>query len=204
MGLSAYYSILAYNTYAVTCLEYLCQLYWVPPELLKLEARAISKILKIPHHAYGVHGPFQLKQYGLLSFRSLLAINCAAMFRASRVTLAGWRDGWASLVHSLDSIPASDAPSPLLAPLCWDTPPITARLFCAFNGFRDNYLKCIPPHILRKIQGSFHNIAHFKPYGPLVSPIGAAPEGDWVLKKLLKALRSNPQKPQKEAYGVFS
>ena len=37
LGLSAYYAILAYNTYAVTCLEYLCQMFWVPPHLLNLE-----------------------------------------------------------------------------------------------------------------------------------------------------------------------
>ena len=187
----------------MTCLEYLCQLFWVPPELLKLEARAISKTLRIPHHAYGVHGPFQLKQFGLLSIRSLVAINCAAMFRASRVTLHGWRDGWCALLGSLNSVPASSSPSPLLAPSCWDSPPITARLFNAFNGFRDNFLRSIPPHILTKIQGSFHNIAHFKPYGPILSPIGAAPENDRVLSKLLLALRTSPHKPQKQAYEVF-
>ena len=47
-GLSAFFSVLAYNTYAVPCLDYLCQMYGVPPRLLKLEIRAISKILKIP------------------------------------------------------------------------------------------------------------------------------------------------------------
>ena len=60
-----FYSILAYNTYAVTCLEYLCQIYWVPEKLLKLEARAIAIILKAPFYAFGKHGPFQLKQFGL-------------------------------------------------------------------------------------------------------------------------------------------
>ena len=34
LGLSAYYAILAYNTYAVTCLEYLCQVFWIPPTFL--------------------------------------------------------------------------------------------------------------------------------------------------------------------------
>lgn len=56
-GLSAFYSVLAYNTYAGPCLDYLCQMYWVPPSLLRLETRAISKILKIPQHAFGVDGP---------------------------------------------------------------------------------------------------------------------------------------------------
>jgi hypothetical protein len=88
-GLSAYYSILACNTYAVSCLEYLCQLFWVPKRLLKLEARAIAITLKIPYYAYGKHGPFQLKGFGILSIRSVLAINCSAMFRASKVTLKG-------------------------------------------------------------------------------------------------------------------
>ena len=49
LGLSAYYSLLAYNTYAVSCLEYLRQLYWAPDRLFKLEARALSIILKTPH-----------------------------------------------------------------------------------------------------------------------------------------------------------
>ena len=90
LGLSAYYSLLAYNTYVISCLEYLCQLYWVPDRLFKLEARALSIILKIPSFAYGINGPFQLKAYGILLARSPFCLNLSAMFRASRVTLKGW------------------------------------------------------------------------------------------------------------------
>ena len=61
-----------------------------PPRLLKLEARALSIILKISHYAYGVDGPFHLKAFGVLSARSILSVNLAALFRASRVTLVGW------------------------------------------------------------------------------------------------------------------
>ena len=84
---STYFSILAYNTYAVSCLEYLCQMYWIPPRLLKLEARAVAKILKSLSTPMASMAPFQLKVFDMLSIRSVLAINLAAMFRASRVTL---------------------------------------------------------------------------------------------------------------------
>ena len=130
-GLSAFYSILAYNTYAVPCLEYLCQTYWVPPFLLKLEARAIAKILRIPHYAYGTDGPYQLKQIGLLSARSLLCCNLAAMFRASCVTLSGWTDTWSILVSSLPGLTLEGDLSKTMSHPCWDNEPIAARLFCA-------------------------------------------------------------------------
>ena len=61
-GFSAYFSILAYNTYAVSCLEYLRQMFWIPKRLLALEARAIAIILKAPYYTFGKHGPFQLKR----------------------------------------------------------------------------------------------------------------------------------------------
>ena len=48
LGLSTNFSIMAYNTYALSCLGYLCQMFWVPKRLLQLEARALSIILKIP------------------------------------------------------------------------------------------------------------------------------------------------------------
>ena len=165
-GLSAYYSLLAYNTYAVSCLEYLCQMYWVPPRLLKLEARAIAIILKIPYYAYGVDGPFQLKGYGIQSARSIVAMNFSAMFRASRETLKGCDSSWKLLVSSIGQISIEDCLSPTLSPPCWDSGPIVSRLLCAFNGFRDNYLGCIPLHLLKKIQGSFQNYEFLRPHCP--------------------------------------
>ena len=174
-GLSAYYSILAYNTYAASCLEYLCQMLWVPERLLKLEARAIAMILKIPSYAYGKDGPFQLKEFGILSIRSILETNLAAMFRASRVTLKGWDLSWRQLLASLNSQPLQVSPSHTLSPPCWDSDPIASRLFCAFNGFRDNYLGCMPPHILKRIQGSFHSFHFLEPHGPPLSPQEVAP-----------------------------
>ena len=101
-NMSMYYSILAYNSYAVSCLEYLCQLYSVPARLLKLEARAVAIILKIPSHALGIDGPFQLHEAGILSCRSILALNFSAMFRASQVTLRGWQSGWRLLLASCE------------------------------------------------------------------------------------------------------
>ena len=203
LGLSAYYSLLAYNSYCVSCLEYLMQMYSVPPQLLKLEARALSIILKIPHYAYGVDGPFHLKSYGILSARSLLAVNLAALFRASRVTLAGWEKSWRKLVRSLDSRNIGTSISHTLAPPCWEDAPIASRLFSAFNGFRDNYLHSIPPHILRKIQSSFHDYDFLRPDGHPLSPHTNAPLDDQVFKELSAILAKFPEKPKKEAYKVF-
>ena len=64
-------------------------MFWVPKKLLQLEARALSMILKIPSYAYGVDGPFKLKALGILSARSLVSTNLAALVRSSRVTLKG-------------------------------------------------------------------------------------------------------------------
>ena len=203
LGLSAYYSLLAYNAYCVSCLEYLMQMYWVPPRLLKLEARALSIILKIPHYAYGVDGPFHLKSYGILSARSLLAVNLAALFRASRVTLAGWEKSWRKLVRSLDSRNIGTSTSITLAPPCWEDAPIASRLFCAFNGFRDNYLLFIPPHILRKIQSSFHSYDFLRPEGHPLSLQSNAPLDDPIFKDLSSILAKFPDKPQKETYKIF-
>ena len=202
-GLSAYYSILAYNTYAVSCLEYRCQLYWVPPKLLKLEARAIAWSLKIPSYAFGKDGPFKLKEFGILSIRSILAMNLAAMFRAARVTLKGWNLSWGKLLASLNDQEINLHIDPSLSHRCWDSPPIASRLFCAFNGFRDNYLQCIPMHILRRIKQSFPNVSHLEPYGPILSPEGVAPDRDPIYRELMKALRFAKGKPQKDAYHIF-
>ena len=100
-----------------------------PPSLLKLEARAIAKNLRIPYYAYGTDGPFQLKQIGLLSARSILCCNLAAMFRASRVTLSGWTESWSILVSSLAGLSLEGDLSSIMAPSCWDDGPIAARLF---------------------------------------------------------------------------
>ena len=120
-------------------------MYWVPKRLLVLEARAIAKILKAPYYTFGEDGPFQLKNQGLISFRSILAINYAAMFRASRTTLKGWEASWSKLFCFLKELSIHDSPSSSLSPPVWDSLPIVSRLFGAFNGFRDNYLDQIPP-----------------------------------------------------------
>ena len=132
-------------------------MYWAPPSLLKLEARAISRILKIPSYAFGVDGPFHLKKYGILSCRSILSMNMAAMFRASRVTLDGWQRSWGLLLDSLDHRDVTTSPLPSLSPPEWDSHSLASRLLLAYNGFRDNHLGCIPQHVLGKIQHAFHN-----------------------------------------------
>ena len=178
-------------------------MYWVPARLLKLEARAIAMILKIPYYAYGVDGPFQLKNYGILSARSIVAMNFSAMFRASRVTLKEWESSWKLLVSSIGQIAIEDCLSPSLSPPSWDSGPIVSRLFCAFNGFRDNYLGCIPPHLLQRIQGSFHEYGFLRPHGPPLSPDAVSPLDDPIFIELMGALWSKPGKPQKEAYNIF-
>ena len=115
-------------------------MFWTPKRLLALETRAIAIMLKAPYYTFGKHGPFQLKQYGLLSFRSRVVMNLSAMFRASRVTLSGWLSCWAGLLSSVDGRNIDNSISANLAPLCWSSPPIASRLFTAFNGFRDDFL----------------------------------------------------------------
>ena len=123
LNLPAYLAILAYTSYAISCHEYLCQMHWAPPSLLKLEARAISRILKIPSYAFGVDGPFQLKNYGILSCRSILTVNLAAMFRASRVTLDGWQCSWSLLLDSVNTRHIDTAQLHTLSPPSGTLPP---------------------------------------------------------------------------------
>ena len=148
------FSILAYNTYAVSCVEYLCQLFWVPARLLKLEARAVAIILRIPSFAFGVDGPLQLSEHGILSCRSILAVNFAAMFRASRITLQGWQDSWGLLQASTDSRQIESCNAASLSHACSDSLPIVARLFTAYNGFRDDHLACMPAHAAKQNKAS--------------------------------------------------
>ena len=159
-------------------------MYWVPPRLLKPEARAIAIILKIPSYAYGKDGPFKLKEFSILSIGSILAMNFAAMFRAARVALNGWNLSWGKLLASLNDLEINLHIDPRLSHCCWDSAPIASRFFCAFNGFRDNYLKCIPGHILRRIQQSFMNVPHLEPRGPILSPEGVAPDRDPIYRNL--------------------
>ena len=58
-GLSPQLAIIAYNTYALTVLGYLCQFFWVPFEALRLEQRALAMIFRIPMHALELQGSFK-------------------------------------------------------------------------------------------------------------------------------------------------
>ena len=202
-NLSAYYAVLAYNSYAVSCLEYLCQMYWAPPSLLRLESRAIAKILKIPAYAFSVDGPFKLKEYGVLSCRSIVALNCAALFRASRTTLEGWQAGWQLLLHSCKFSSLDDCIAPSMSTPEWNSIPITARLFTAFNGFRDNHLQCIPLPFLAKLKPSFHKFSFLIPSGPVLSTSVVAPIDDPIFKRLYAVFKNSKGKPQRGAYEIF-
>ena len=57
-GLSTAFSIMAYNTYALSILSYVSQFLWVPFEAIKLEHRALAKILHSPMYAVGTFGSF--------------------------------------------------------------------------------------------------------------------------------------------------
>ena len=107
------------------------------------------------------------------------------------------------MVRSLDSRNIGTSTSNSLAPPCWEDAPIASRLFCAFNGFRDNYLLFIPPHILRKVQSSFHSYDFLRPEGHPLSPQTNAPFDDPIFKELSSILAKFPDKPQKDAYKIF-
>ena len=125
------------------------------------------------------------------------------MFRASRITLRGWEDSWAKLLPSLDHLSIPESHSHTYSNACWDSAPIVARLFCAFNGFRDDYLQIMPPHILRRVEGSFPCIPHLRPDGPVRMPAQVAPQTDPIFKQLVGILKTTKGKPQKEAFLVF-
>ena len=90
-----------------------------------------------------------------------------------------------------------------LSPSCWKSAPIVARLFAAYHGFRDDYLGCIPPHILCKIKGSFHHLDFLRPHCPPLSPSSTAPLDDPTYKALIKVLKAHPSRPQQEVYKIF-
>ena len=132
-----------------------------------------------------------------------MCCNLAAMFRASRVTLTGWTDSWKVLVSSLSGLSLEGDLSSSMSPACWDSCPIAARLLCAHNGFTDNFLGCIPKHILKRIQGSFHDLHFLRPHVPPVLPSSIAPWGNPIFEELEWTMRFHPDKPQKRAFHVF-
>ena len=85
------------------------------------------------------------------------------------------------------------------------SPPSTssASLILAANGFRDDHMQIMPPHIRKRIEGSFPNIAHLRPDGPVLLPAIVAPLSDPIFKQLIGILKATKGKPQKEAFLVF-
>ena len=125
------------------------------------------------------------------------------MFRASRVTLDGWQNSWSLLLDSNNSRYISTAPLPTLSPPEWDSHSLAARLFSAYNGFRDNHLQCIPQHVLARIQHAFHDYKFLLPSSPVVSPEKYAPIDDPIYRQLRSVLKRAGDKPQREAYQIF-
>ena len=56
--------------------------------------------------ALGRDGAHRLKEMGLPNMRSIVVLNMASQFRASRVTFKGWEDAWQVLVRAADQLPA--------------------------------------------------------------------------------------------------
>ena len=96
-GLSASWSILAYNSYAVSVLSFVSQFDWVPVFVLGLEKRALAKILHTPMHVLGKWGHALLSQVGVRSCRSVLVSGFVALVRTVVATLRATFDIHATL-----------------------------------------------------------------------------------------------------------
>ena len=78
----------AYSVYAASPLSYKCQLLWLPDFFFKTERTWLSKLLRIPHYTFGIHGPFNLTTVGLADITSLICYNIASMARAALRTFS--------------------------------------------------------------------------------------------------------------------
>ena len=146
---------MAYNTYALTVLSYLCQFFWVPFKALRLEQRALARILRTPMHAFGLHGPFNLVFAGLKNCRSLLALNLSALFRASVVTLKGWEHLWDRLVKDIDLPSVECAHNGMIS--SWLSRPVASRLHAAYHYFSNCCEFNAPKHIIKFLHGCHEN-----------------------------------------------
>eukprot|EP00930_Biecheleria_cincta_P032461 TRINITY_DN22524_c0_g7_i1.p1 TRINITY_DN22524_c0_g7~~TRINITY_DN22524_c0_g7_i1.p1 ORF type:complete len:205 (-),score=14.40 TRINITY_DN22524_c0_g7_i1:433-1047(-) len=74
-NISVIASVLSYNTYAVSLLEYLAQLVVLPSDFLRVENAAVAKLLRTPYLALGTSLPFRLEEVGLRSLRSIRVLT---------------------------------------------------------------------------------------------------------------------------------
>ena len=81
----------AYNVDSATLLSYKCQLLWLPEVFFKAERIIVSKLLRIPHYTFGIHGPYNLTPVGLADITPLVCYNIASMARTSLKTFSWQR-----------------------------------------------------------------------------------------------------------------
>lgn len=152
-GLSARFSVMAYNMYAVSVLSYLAQFSWLPARAIRLEQRAQARILHMPMFALGTFGPCCLQEVSLLNCRSLIGLNLASLFRAACITLKGWEKGWIRLVKASRDSSLDRAHRGLLGASCWESRPLALSLAAAKRCFRDVSDSEAPRHIVRFLNG---------------------------------------------------
>lgn len=131
-GTSAFISIKAYNTYAISVLGYLFQFHPPPKFLVDREAPLLATLLKIPYRALGTHGPFLLGELGLQNIHSIVPFAQATMARAANRTF-DW-EAWArkyreAACEHLSFRNHGSAKKPqCLQQLWWDSAPIALNL----------------------------------------------------------------------------
>ena len=95
-------SVIAYNTYALTVWSYKAQLLHLPNHVFGTEKRMLHKLARLPWHAYGIDGLFNLSHLGLPGFKSLRALNIATLARTANKTLVSWLPLYLDLAESAE------------------------------------------------------------------------------------------------------
>ena len=97
-------SVLQYNSVAISCLGFVCQLEVIPHEILKKENQLLQCIVGGPYQAISHAALVNLCSFGLpVSFRSLAALGAAARYRTAICTAGHWRDAHKLYVDMLQS-----------------------------------------------------------------------------------------------------